>query len=393
MLLRIILVACFVLLSAAHAFRTAAVTAFTKDQPQTAAAVWPSHPEVLRSMAMALVGEAAGAGREPGRPTLQYLEQLAKAEPLAVEPLLVHSATAQRTSDFARAEGLLVQARSRNPRSAAARFLLADLYLRTGRILPGVAEMSSLGRMVPNGVEQVAPALASYAVTAGAAPPLKRILRVYPELEAPLLSQLAEDPRNTDLILAIARPRISAEGPSRWQEKLLRKLLEQGSYARAYAVWARLSGITQDHPPGLFNPRFEQSNALPPFNWTLESSRRGVVEPADGGLRVLYYGRDDVVLASQLMLLPAGRYRLQMTLAGPVGEGSDTGWMVTCLPANRRVLELRLRGSKGGAVAGEFAIPPGGCAAQKLELKGVAKEFPEPTDFQIAGLQLTRLGG
>ena len=265
MLLRAIPVTLFVLLAAATVVRTAAVGAFAEADTRKVAAVWPSHPDVLKSVAMRDVGEAAGAGATVPPQALRRLEQLASAEPLAAEPFLVHSAIAQRRGDIQRAERLLVQARELAPRSPAARFLLADLYFRTGRILPGLAEMSVLGRLIPGAMQQVAPSLAAYATSAGAAPHLRRILLVYPELEPPLLSELAEAPRNTELILAIARPATSGETPPAWQGKLLGKLVEQGEFARAHSVWARLSGVPRDSARGLFNPRFQPSMAPPPF--------------------------------------------------------------------------------------------------------------------------------
>lgn len=391
--MRAILAALFVLAAGVHVVRTAAVAAYAEEQPATAASIWPEHPDVLRSVAMAAVGAAAGAGQTPPPGALEDLKEVAEAEPLAVEPFLVQSAMAQRSGELERAERLLVQARDLAPRSAAARFLLADLYFRTGRILPGLAEMSVLGKLVPGAMRQVVPSLADYARTAGAAPHLRRILIVYPELEAPLLHLLAADPRNTELILAITRSTSSAKSPPTWQERLLGNLVQEGSYARAYSVWARLSGVPEVGSRGLFNPDFRQSGAPAPFNWSLESNAKGVAEAADGGLNVLYFGRDHAVLASQLMLLPPGRYRLEMTLSGRVSGEADVGWIVACLPDGPQLLELQLAGRAGGQLGGEFTVPGEGCDAQKIVLRGVAREFPEVADFRMSDLQLTSVEG
>lgn len=388
--MRALAVGVFVLLTAAHVVRTAAVAAYAEEQPPVAAAVWPNHPDVLRSVAMGEVGEVAGRGQAPRPKTLQRLEHLVRVEPLALEPLLVHSALAQRQAEYPRAERLLMQARERNPRSVAARFLLADIYLRTGRALPGISEMFVLGRLIPGGVRQLAPALAAYASTPGAVPQLKRILVVYPELEPALLNQLAEDPTKVDLILELARPKTTDTSPAAWQEKLLSRLVERGDYDRAHSVWARLSGVPKGSSRGLFNPHFAQTNAPKPFNWTLASNAAGVAEPSDGGLRLLYFGRDDIILASQLMLLPSGRYRLEMRVAGQVGKEAEIGWTITCLPSREQVLELPLgRRATANAIAGEFAVPGQGCAAQRLELKGVGEEFPGSADFHISAIRLT----
>ena len=90
------------------------------------------------------------------------------------------------------------------PRSPATRFLLADLYLRSGRPIQAMGEMAVLNRFVPASAAGLAPALAAYARDRGTLPQIKAILKSYPELEEPLLAQLSEDARNADAILALA---------------------------------------------------------------------------------------------------------------------------------------------------------------------------------------------
>ena len=392
--MRVLLAALFALLMGALVVRSAAVQASADSAvPSAAQWVWPGHPEFLRSAAMAQVGHAAATGGAPSPAAIDRLKRLAGAEPLAPEPYLVQAAVALRTGDVARAERLLVEARDFAPRSAAARFLLADIYFRTGRIVPGLAEMTVLGRLVPGAMQQLAPSIAAYAADASSAPQLRQLVRRYPELEQPLLNQLAEDPANAELILAIARPGAATDEAPQWQSKLLRKLVEQGEFARAHAVWAKLSGLAVKQSRGLFNPEFRRNRAPAPFDWSLESSGRGVAEPSNGGLRILYFGRDDVALASQTMLLPPGRYRLQMRVDGQIGADSRIGWTIACLPDKRPLLELPLQGRGPGLLTGDFTVPGAGCEAQQIALKGTGREFPRSADFRIAGLELTRLDG
>lgn len=394
MLLRAVAVGLFVVLTTVQVARTAAVAAFAEERPQAVAAIWPDHPDVLRSVAMAEVGNAAGRSRLPRSETLNRLEELAKAAPLSTEPLLVHAAIALRAGEYHQAERLLLQARQREPRSAAARFLLADLYFRTGRMLRGLAELPVLSLLVPGGMSQLAPALAAYAATPGAVPQLRRIVARYPGIGAALLNELASDPRNEQLILAIAESSPPHEGAPRWQEKLIRGLVEQGDYLRAHSVWSAVSGLRREETRGLFNPDFKQTSAPPPFNWSLSSGGGGVAEGGEGGLRVLYFGRDNLVLASQLLVLPSGRYRLEMTVGGRTGRESEIGWTVTCLPSGRQLLQLPVEAEGAAAsMAGELEVPSSGCTAQRLQLVGVGKEFPQTADFRISSLRLIRVGG
>src|SRR5690349_1169019 len=97
------------------------------DHPALAARLWASHPKVLRAEAMSGVAAAGIAVASPSAETLATLELLAREEPLSAEPFLVQAALAVRKQDYSRGEALLIEARRREPRSPAARFLLADL--------------------------------------------------------------------------------------------------------------------------------------------------------------------------------------------------------------------------------------------------------------------------
>ena len=79
----------------------------------------------------------------------------------------------------------------------------------------------------------------------------------------------------------------------------------------------------------LIDPRFERG-AMPPFGWELASGSAGVAEPTgDGSLHVLFYGRDNLALARQLLLLKPGRYRLSMRVNGAEPSAESLSWAVS----------------------------------------------------------------
>lgn len=393
MIVRAVTVGLFAVLTTVQVVRTAAVEYWAPQDPATVAVLWPGHPDVQRSFVMGEVGSAAATGNEPSRATLLRLKDLATSAPLATEPFLVQGAIALRSGDHERPEQLLAAARDRDPRSTAARFLLSDLYLRAGRLEPGLSELAVFSRFVPGATAQVAPALAQYATTPGTLPQLKRILALYPEIEPALLDHLATDTRNVDLIMGLASPRDPAEPVPGWQQVLLSKLVEEGAYERALGVWARLSRLPASAGRGLFNPQFAEGKEPPPFNWSFASGSEGVAEPSGNGLHILYYGRGDLVLANQLMVLPPGRYRLSMNVVGQTGNASNIVWFVACLPSKREVMVLPIGEGQGRrSVTGEFQVSGVGCDAQRLELKGLSEEFAKTADFQITDLRLARSG-
>jgi hypothetical protein len=233
--------------------------------------------------------------------------------------------------------------------------------------------------------------LAAFAKTPGAIPQLRMLFRRSPEFEPAVLAELAADAGNADLILALAGPIAASPrepGPP-WQSRIVGELVAKGQFAKALEVWQRLSG--ERHGGGaIFNPTFKPSAAPPPFNWTFGTAG-GVAEPANGRLRVIYYGRQDASLAQQLLLLPPGQYQLAMTVSGQSPGLGSLVWSVTCLPQATTILSLPLK-PMSGAQGGSFSVPAN-CPAQRLELNGLIGEFPQSVDVAIGNLRLTKAGG
>jgi hypothetical protein len=345
-------------------------------------------PDALAAQIMGDVGRAAAQGQAPSNETLSGVEQLAAGNPLNAEPFLVHAAIALKNGYNVRAERLLIAARQRAPRSPAARYLLGDLYIRTARPVEAMTEMAVLNRLVPSAGVQLAPALAEYARSPGAVAQVRSILASYPELEVPVLAVLSSEPRNADLILSLASQRANQGPAPDWQRLMLTTLVNSGEYDRAYAIWRKLANVP-DLRAGFYNPDFTDKLAPGPFNWQFAQGAGGVAEPsAGGGLQVIYFGRDSVDLAQQVLLLPAGSYRLAVNVSGDLGGDGSIGWKVTCVGANRELFRLPLTGS--GTASGQFAIPAD-CKAQRIALAAEAPEVPDAADFRISGLQLTRL--
>lgn len=340
---------------------------------------------------MAEIGARSARGQELPPALLEQVSEIARKSPLAPEPFLIHGAVAQLEGRDRIAERLYFEARARDPRSRAARYFVADRYLRTGRVPDALGELAVLSRLTGGG-GVFGPALASYARSPGAVAQLRRFFRTAPEFEPIVLGNLATDSRNLDLILALWSGRSTQPGTAEWQSRIVAELVGKGDFARAYAAWRRLAGVKQASP-GLFNPEFRKLPFPPPFNWSFGSGG-GLADPAAGGrLEVIYFGREDAMLAQQLLLLGPGRYRLSMDVTGDFRDSGEIGWSVECLPKNQAVMRLPLHPEGSSArLPSVFAVPPG-CPAQRLQLTGSPGEFPKATEFTIGKLQLTRATG
>ena len=377
--LRVVVVIVAAALASFHVLRTAAV-ADRESQSGLAAALWPSHPSVLTDEVLLAIATGAASGQPVSNVTRAKLRRIAAKAPLSPDPFLIEGAIEETEGHSGKAERLLLEARLRDPRSRGARYLLAERFFRTGRVTDALVEMQALASLQPGGGQSLVPALAAYARTPGALPQLRAFLRKYPRVEAAVLSALAVDAENADLILGLAT--VSDPDPD-WRRRLVATLVKSGQFARAHAIWARHSG--GEAISGLFNPSFQELPAPPPFNWAFRESREGVAEPnGRGGVDVLYYGRANAALARQLLLLRPGRYRLVMTVEDASGEVRAVRWHIRCAKNAKSLADLPLR---AGTNAIAFDVPLG-CDAQWLDLRGVAGDSPRTTELTIRGLQL-----
>lgn len=372
------------LVVAALVLRTALVEAYGSTNPGKVAALWSGHPAVILESGLAKVGDAAAAGEQIPPSLIDPLLAASRKAPLSPHPFLVRGVEGQLAGNDELARRAFLAARQRNPRNIAARYFLADQYLKTNNTREGLAEISALARLVPQSLPNIAPYLAAYARMPNAAPQVKAIIGRQPQLEAALLTTLAADARNRDLILNLWSGR-GGEKAREWQSRLVNSLVAGGNYAAARNAWTRFSGMAV-RSDRLIDPDFA-GTALPPFGWTLASGPAGVADPEGRGqLHILYYGRDDLVLASQLLTLPPGRYRLSMRVKQGSPAARSLAWTVRCLPPNSELAVVRL-GDRSGVVGTGFGVPAG-CSAQRLELAGDAPEFPEQADVTIGQLRL-----
>ena len=351
---------------------------------------FPAYTDQLIERGMSEIGSAAAkATKIPAIPRL-LMARAARQSPLAIEPFLVEGTVAQMDGAGSRAEALFLAAQARNPRAPAPRYFLADRYLRTNRIGQGLAQMSALSRLVSNGSQPLGPALAAYAQTPGAVPELRRFFATSPGLRDMTLSILANDIANAPLIMSLApQGPVRQSPPPEWQGRLVRSLITAGNYSAADFVWRRITGITDRGL--LHNPNFRDKSAPPPFNWQLTSGSAGVAEAsATGGLDVIYYGREEVVLATQIVLLAPGQYSIAMRIKG-ASSASGLAWSISCITTNAELLRLPLEGEGKGAMGAAFTVPSTGCGAQNIELRGRPGDEPQTAQLTIFDLNLQPL--
>lgn len=154
-------------------------------------------------------------------------------------------------------------------------------------------------------------------------------------------------------------------------------------------------------PAFLRDGDFRHVGAFAPFDWMLTQSDELVATPGtnDAGASVLQLsnrGGRPGVLARQLLLLPAGRYRLTFAVGDVAGEGMDRPRMqVTCADAASTLSDtlFPVAPAAGRDVRADFAVPSQGCAAQWLTVQAGNPVDAIANQEWVGDIAITAMGG
>jgi len=385
MAVRTVVAVAAALLIAVQVVRNAAVSALADAKPAAAARVWSGHPASEIGLAMTEIARSSRSRQPVPQWAFAMISSAADKAPLATEPFLVRGVKASLAGDEAAAQRDFEAAQWRNPRSLPAAYFLADRYFRSGDVASGMREAAALARLSPDGGTAAVPYLAQYATSTANWPALRALFVINPPLARPVLMKLAQDIRTVPAALALAGPGEAGNPP--WLVQAVYTLIEAGDYAGARNAWGRMAGAGARSAELLHDANFRDNRSPPPFNWQLTSSTVGLAERQGGRLHVLFYGGEDGTLASQLLLLPPGNYRLSMRLAGDPARAHALTWALWCDKAAQPLASVTL--DVAAARGWSFQVPAG-CPAQWLKLSGVSADVPQQIDVSIDGLTLSK---
>jgi len=385
---RLAILLCAALL-AVQIVRNAAVEELAETLPQSAARLWPDHPEVRAQTGMVAIGAATGKRQPVPQTAFEALNETALQAPLLAEPFLVRGVQAQLAGDDALARKAFIAAERRAPRALPAHYFLAEQDLRSGNVAHGLSELAVLAVLAPNGAVSVAPFIATVARDRRNWPAVRTLFRRNPNIVGYTLARMAVDPANAETILALAGP-ASPGTENGWLGALLGSMTAAGKYAEARALWASQAKLSLSPDEPLFDRSFSNPTPSPPFNWALTSSTVGLAERLSGGrLHAIYYGQQDGALARQLLVLQPGTYRVTMRVAGDPARREALNWSVTCDKSSAPFATIDL--ATASRQAWSFAVPAS-CGAAWLELAGEAEDIPKPADVTISELRMARVG-
>lgn len=378
--------------------RTSAVDALLARNPAMAERLSPHDPQVNLALAMAELREG-GAQRIRLTPDMtSRAEGAIRRAPLVDEPFLFGGLSLIMRGQPEAARTLLEEGIRRNPRSRPIRLFLLDSYLRTGRIAEAIREISMLSRLLPEANSVLVPELARYAQNPKTIGALERVLRTDPAQRLAIVNFLIREGAEPELVLRLAGADLIAAqtASSGWQAGLLDSMVKRGDVARAHALWFQFINQKTGPAAGIYNPEFQETRAPAPFNWTLGADGAGIAEPnANKGLDVTFYGRQNAVLATQMLVLRPGRYQLSMKVSGEAADKmGGLAWTLTCDSTTTPIVTLDISNAPyaGKRFATTFEVPSDNCAGQWLRLIGVSQEFPAAQQLTIDDLKLRSIG-
>lgn len=387
MVARLLIVFTAASILAVQVVRNAAVQSLAKMAPQTAARFWSGHPSVQVSRGLVDIAEATRERRAIPPATFLMIDEAALKAPLASEPFMVRGVQAQTVGNWRRATAAFAAAQRRNPRSLPAAYFLAEYYFRAGEPLRGLQQTMLLARISPGGVYAVVPFVAKYAQDRSHWGQMRALFRSEPWLAEGVLLALAHDANNADAVLALADGR-HRRPDSPWLRTLISSLVAGAEYDRARSIWSSIGAARWRAESLIYDTEFADRTAPPPFNWSLSTAGIGLAERQPGGrLHLIFYGNQDGALASQLVLLPPGTYRLQFGVYGTPVHAETLRWSIRC---DKAADPIALVGVDNASRRGWTFQVPGNCAAQWLELSGTSGDIAQQSEVTISGLRLTR---
>lgn len=373
------------------AFRAAVVRALPAQAPLVAR-VAPG--DAATNLDRLVVDTIGGNGRSTAAARAR-VRAMAQRLPLDERPFFLTAV--ERLNAGREAEGirLLEETRRRNPRMRLARLALLDRYLRAGRLADATTEMTVLARLLPSAGGVLATEFARLAGDPRSSARARQALGSDPPLLGQVLKTMARagvDPVAVVRFAGAGAPAgLESDG---WMRALIDARIARGDYARAYALWSRAYRVAGG-PGGrmaIYDGGFRKLPGGPPFGWSVHPDETGSADIGGGIMTVEYYARRSGELASQLLLLPPGDYRLSYAIEGS-GGGDDSGlsWTLACAADETKPFVTTIPpplAPTRKVHAADFTVPATGCGAQRLKLVGFAPEFAAPASARISRLAI-----
>ena len=364
-------------LAAAGAAALCAFAASTSSRdPAAALEVWADYAPAR----LARLEERRAAG-ETISELIPEVGAILDRAPLMDAPLVYRTLEALGQGDEAGAFRLARATLARSPRNLPARLLLTEEARRGGDGRAALIHLDRLMALDGARSDVYLDLIVALASEAGGADAFTERLALEPFWADGAVRRLNAAGGDMDRLLVYNTLTPSA------RPDLIARLLEGRGVEAAFIAW--LSFLPPEEAPSFswpYDGTFEARPGLTPFNWTLYAPRAELMP--GGGLYVSFIGRGRSLLAEQTMLLRPGAYRLSAMLSGEGRQSAGalgialecrTGGEIAALALTDLTQDPRAR-------ALDFIIPPEGCPAQRLILRGEPGEYPQRIRAEVSSI-------
>ena len=375
-----------------HIIADTASLNLANESPKTAIEWDPAQSVVLDNLAqqeMVKPDGDVGAAEDWARSAL-------RSRPIDDSALFWLGIAAEKKGEKKKAAELMRVAGERTWRNVGAQLWLFEDDSRRAQFADALLHADAIMRVLPESEPQLFPPLAAFTTDPRGLRAVADFLVIdSPPWRSSFLESLSARLYNkSHLDQVYASLKESVRPPSEPElNAYLRRLIKDGRFELAHKVWREALPTAQRPEHGLlFNGNFEFPLDSLPFNWVwrpVVGAALAVVPSADSGgraLQVQFSGtRVDFANIEQLLLLPAGRYRLSGRVKADLRTPRGLWWDISCAGGART--ELGHTGLVVGNLpwsdfALEFVVPADGCPAQTLQLQLPARI---PSEKQIDG--------
>lgn len=170
----------------------------------------------------------------------------------------------------------------------------------------------------------------------------------------------------------------------------LRLMVGKGDFDAAHALWAALFAaprgdgrVPLDGDFARADLRMLKPEEMSPFDWQIGMPGAGIASIEQSGdstrglaLYAQYDGPAGTDLVRTLLLLRPGAYRLSALMRSDAADASDSlVWSISCEGSKDDLAATpgaKITAGRWTRITADLVVPPSGCAAQDLRLRGLA---------------------
>lgn len=378
---------------------------FRSKAPQLALKFMPLDAEARAKLAGAVASnnplpEARQAARALARDALRR----DPISPVAVRALALARATeGSSTTDQAAAAKLFQEAERLSRRDQVTQIWLAEYYMRQDQVPQVLQHFDVALRTSSSGWDALFPLLAAASADRRVADALVERMRERPPWALPFVRHLLEGQIQPAAASYIVRSTLDPKVPD--ELALIRAMLQRfsaiGEYRLAQQLYDQF-GLAGESGPALINDGgFDSQTGTLPFTWLFleEADLWAAPGSLEGGNRVLMLsassGRSGD-LASQLVQLPAGKYRVAARFGNVPREAYQRPTLnVRCAEGTKAPLAMLRPPQAGSAVqqiATTFSVP-GNCVFQWILVSLAGPDTQAVDQTWIDDVAITRIDG